>query len=164
MKYALKYALAWLCIAVVFSTVARAQEPAARWSKETADAWYADQPWLVGCNYIPRTAINQLEMWQGDTFDLATIDQELTWAQHTGFNTLRVFLHDKAYEADPAGFRQDQYHFRLGHPRGIADAQDLVPRHLPGGWHAVRPERSGFDPEVDRQRELRLQGPQGSRV
>jgi hypothetical protein len=40
-----------------------------RWSQEEANSWYAQLPWLVGCNFIPSTAINQLEMWQEDTFD-----------------------------------------------------------------------------------------------
>jgi hypothetical protein len=50
-------------------------------------------------------------MWQKDTFDPATIDRELGWAEKIGFTTTRVFLHDLAYEADPAGFKQriDQY-------------------------------------------------------
>ena len=37
---------------------------AERWTAEKASAWYASQPWLVGCNFAPSTAINQLEMWQ----------------------------------------------------------------------------------------------------
>src|SRR5579871_2748006 len=59
-----------------------AQEPAqpARWSRARAKAWYAEQSWLVGCNFIPSTAVNQLEMWQADTCDFATIDRELGWA------------------------------------------------------------------------------------
>jgi hypothetical protein len=100
-----------LCVAMfafftMVGSVAMAQEDSGRWSAQQANEWYAKQPWLVGCNYIPRTAINQLEMWQADTFDPKTIEQELGWAQHTGFNTLRVFLHDKAYEADPEGFKK----------------------------------------------------------
>jgi hypothetical protein len=77
-----------------------------RWSMEKANEWYARQPWLVGCNFIPSSAINQLEMWQAETFDPATIDCELRWAAKIGFNTVRVFLHDLAWEADPAGFKQ----------------------------------------------------------
>jgi len=61
-----------------------------RWSKTKADNWYDGQPWLVGCNFIPSTAINQLEMWQADTFDPKTIDKELGWAADIGFNTARV--------------------------------------------------------------------------
>ena len=39
-------------------------------------------------------------MWQADTFDPKTIDRELGWAQGLGMNTVRVFLHDLAWEAD----------------------------------------------------------------
>ncbi len=76
-----------------------------RWSAEQANTWYARQPWLVGCNYIPSTAINQLEMWQADTFDPDAIDRELGWAAGLGFNTLRVYLHDLAWVDDAAGFK-----------------------------------------------------------
>ena len=65
----------------------------------------AEQPWIVGCNFIPSTAVNQLEMWQADTFDLPTIERELGWAAGLGMNAVRVFLHDLAWHADPAGFR-----------------------------------------------------------
>lgn len=76
------------------------------WSAKQAQSWYKKQPWLVGANFLPSTAINQLEMWQADTFDTATIDKELGLAQSLGMNTMRVFLHDLAYEQDPAGFLQ----------------------------------------------------------
>lgn len=83
----------------------------APWTAERATRWYADQPWWVGCNFTPSNAINQLEMWQGDTFDPTTIDRELGWAASIGFNTVRVFLHDLAWQADPDGFkdRMDQF-------------------------------------------------------
>jgi hypothetical protein len=35
----------------------------------------------VGADFLPSTAINELEMWQADTFDPATIDRELGWAE-----------------------------------------------------------------------------------
>ncbi|MBN1402794.1 MAG: cellulase family glycosylhydrolase, partial [Anaerolineae bacterium] len=78
------------------------------------------QPWLVGCNFIPSTAINQLEMWQADTFDPATIDRELGWAADLGMNTVRVYLHDLAWQTDPAGFmaRLDQF-LAIAAGRGI---------------------------------------------
>jgi GH35 family endo-1,4-beta-xylanase len=82
-----------------------------RWSIEQARQWQEKQPWLVGCNYIPSTAVNQLEMWQADTFDLKTIDRELGWAQQLGFNSVRVFLHHLLWEQDRDGFlrRMDQF-------------------------------------------------------
>ncbi len=82
-----------------------------RWSAERANAWHAAQPWPSGCNYITSSAINQLEMWQGDTFDPVAIDRELGWAEGLGFSSVRVFLHDLAWAADRAGFlaRVDQF-------------------------------------------------------
>ncbi len=77
---------------------------AVMWSQEKAWDWYNDQPWLVGCNYLPSTACNQLEMWQSDTFDPETIDRELKWASEIGFNVVRVFLHDMMWEQDSRGF------------------------------------------------------------
>jgi hypothetical protein len=76
-----------------------------RWSEQKANAWYAQQPWLIGSNYIPKSAINQLEMWQEPTFDPAQIDKELAWAEAMGMNTMRVFLHDLLWQQGAAGFR-----------------------------------------------------------
>ena len=69
-----------------------------------ARAWYARQPWIVGCNYVPRTAANQLEMWQAETWRPDVIDEELAWAAALGLNAVRVFLHDLPWRDDPAGF------------------------------------------------------------
>ena len=77
-----------------------------RWSQKQANAWYAQQPWPVGSNYVPSDAINQLEMWQAATFDPQRIDVELGWAQNIGMNTMRVFLHDLLWQEDPQGFQQ----------------------------------------------------------
>lgn len=82
-----------------------------RWTLEQAAQWQREQPWLVGCNYIPSTAINQLEMWQAATFDLETIDRELGWAESLGFNSVRVFLHHFPWEQDRAGFLQRMEQF-----------------------------------------------------
>ncbi|HWB91242.1 MAG TPA: hypothetical protein VG605_05300, partial [Puia sp.] len=75
------------------------------WSKEKANAWYATKGWLRGCDFIPSTAINQLEMWQAPTFDAPTIDRELGYAQGIGLNCMRVFLHHVAWQEDPGGFK-----------------------------------------------------------
>ena len=84
---------------------------AARWSKTRAKDWYEKQPWLLGCNFIPSSAVNQLEMWQADTFDPPTIDRELGWAADLGCNSMRVFLHDLVWLHDRDGFKSriDQY-------------------------------------------------------
>ena len=75
------------------------------WSKEKANEWYATKGWLRGSNFIPSSAINQLEMWQAATFDPSTIDRELGYAQSIGFNAMRVFLHHVAWQEDPEGFK-----------------------------------------------------------
>ncbi|SDT13937.1 Cellulase (glycosyl hydrolase family 5) [Mucilaginibacter mallensis] len=97
------------CLFMVLSSVANAQKAKTQvskvWTPEKANAWYAGHAWLNGADYIPATAINQLEMWQADTFDSATIDRELGWAESIGFNTMRVFLHSVAWKEDPAGFK-----------------------------------------------------------
>ncbi|MBC8111699.1 MAG: cellulase family glycosylhydrolase [Verrucomicrobia bacterium] len=77
-----------------------------RWTVAKANAWYAKQPWLVGCNFIPSTAINELEMWQADTFDPITIDKELGMAENLGMNIIRVYLHDIPWEEDKEGFKK----------------------------------------------------------
>jgi len=82
-----------------------------RWSEQQARDWYARQPWLVGSNYNPASAINQLEMWQADSFDPKRIDLELGWAEGLGMNTMRVFLHDLLWQQDAEGFKKrlDQF-------------------------------------------------------
>ena len=78
-----------------------------RWTMEQAQAWYESHPWLAGANFVPSTAINQLEMWQAETFDPATIDRELGYAQSIGMNTMRVFLHDIDGIGNPDTARAD---------------------------------------------------------
>ena len=92
------------------------------WSKQKANSWYEKQEWLVGCNFIPSTAINQLEMWQAATFDTATINRELGLAGSIGMNTVRVYLHDLAWEQDSLGFldRMDTF-------LDIAQRHDIKP-------------------------------------
>ena len=76
-----------------------------QWSVEKATEWYNAHDWITGANFVPSTAINQLEMWQAETFDSATIDRELGWAEGIGFNAMRVFLHSIAWKQDPQGFK-----------------------------------------------------------
>lgn len=83
----------------------------APWPAQKANDWYAKKGWLVGANYNPATAINQLEMWQADTFDPETIDRELGWARELGFNSMRVYLHHMLWEQDSKGLleRMEKY-------------------------------------------------------
>jgi hypothetical protein len=92
------------------------------WTKQAANSWYSKEPWLVGSNYLPAYAINQLEMWQAGTFDPKRIDLELGWAQGLGMNTMRVFLHDLLWEQDSEGFKK-----RINTFLTIADKHKIKP-------------------------------------
>jgi len=98
-------------LAFAISATSAAAGRTARWTEQKANAWYAQQPWLVGSNYTPRSAINQLEMWQEATFNPEQIDQELGWAESLGMNTMRVFLHDLLWQQDADGLKKriDQF-------------------------------------------------------
>ncbi|WP_293880988.1 cellulase family glycosylhydrolase [Sphingomonas sp.] len=101
----------------IVATPAQARD---RWSEAQANGWYATQPWLVGSNYTPATAINQLEMWQEATWDPKRIDYELNLAQGIGMNTMRVFLHDQLWQQDPEGFKRRVSEFlTIAHRHGI---------------------------------------------
>ena len=97
----LKRTLLALLLLFVAAGATKAQS---RWTEAAAADWYAKQAWLVGSNYIPADAINELEMWQAETFDAKRIDLELGWAEAIGLNTMRVFLHDLPWQQDAAGF------------------------------------------------------------
>jgi hypothetical protein len=92
------------------------------WTSKQAKAWYKKQPWLVGPNFLPSTAINQLEMWQEETFDTVSIDKELGLAESIGMNTARVFLHDLPHQQDSLGF-----YLRINKFLEIADRHKIKP-------------------------------------
>jgi Cellulase (glycosyl hydrolase family 5) len=99
-----KFVFTIILMAALSANVALAQRT--RWPEQKANTWYAQQPWLVGSNYIPKSAINQLEMWQEATFNPTEIETEFIWAEAIGMNTMRVFLHDLLWDQDAAGFRK----------------------------------------------------------
>jgi Cellulase (glycosyl hydrolase family 5) len=110
------------CVFIALLLQLTAAHAAGRWTDARANAWYRQQPWLVGANYVPATSINQLEMWQEATFDPARIDLELGWAEGAGMNTVRVFLHDLLWQQDAAGFRS-----RISKFLEIADKHRIRP-------------------------------------
>ena len=95
-----------LIVSILFASSNFVLAQTSRWTEEKAKTWYSQQPWLVGSNYIPTDAINQLEMWQASTFNPGQIDKELGWAEDMGMNTMRVFLHDLLWQENPAGFKE----------------------------------------------------------
>ena len=104
-----------LLLSILILSAADSASIGPRWTSEQAAEWYREQGWLVGANFIPSTAVNQLEMWQAETYDTSTIDRELGFAEGAGMNVMRVFLHDLAWQADSAGFKS-----RVGRFLGIA--------------------------------------------
>ncbi|MCY3023047.1 MAG: cellulase family glycosylhydrolase [Planctomycetota bacterium] len=95
-----------LTLAATALCAAESAPAPAPWPAERAREWSDKQPWLVGCNFLPSTAVNDVEMWQKDTFDPATADKELAWAQKIGFNSVRVFLNYVVWKDDPEGFKK----------------------------------------------------------
>ena len=92
--------------AVILESAMAFGQMRARWSEQQANDWYAKQPWLVGANFIPSDAINQLEMFQAATFNPALNDKELGLGESIGMNTMRVFLQDQLWQQDPEGFKK----------------------------------------------------------
>lgn len=90
------------------------------WSEQQANDWYRQQAWPCGFNYLPRTAVNWTELWQADTFDPPTIDQELGWAQAIGYNQLRINLPFIVWRADRDGLLA-----RIDHFLTLADAHEI---------------------------------------
>ncbi len=93
-----------------------------RWSEAQANQWYQRQPLLLGANFVPSDASNELEMWQAETFNPAEIDREFGWAESLGMNTMRVFLHNLPWEQDVAGFKN-----RIDQFLGIAARHHIRP-------------------------------------
>ena len=78
---------------------------ATRWTVDKAEQWGTENGWLRGSNFNPSTAINQLETWQAESFDTASINRELGWAAGIGMNVMRVYLHHLVWQIDQEGFK-----------------------------------------------------------
>jgi hypothetical protein len=102
----LKTLIAAIAASLFLSAAARADDAIGRWPASRAWQWYEKLPWLAGCNFLPSTAVNDVEMWQAETFDPKTIDRELGWAQDLGFNTVRVFINFVVWKADAEGLKK----------------------------------------------------------
>lgn len=110
--------LAFIVILIAHDSYAQSER--AVWNKEKANEWYKHYGWLRGCDFIPHTAINQLEMWQAESFDTTAIDTDLKYAQSIGLNCMRVFLHHAAWEADKEGFKERMAtYLSIAHRHGV---------------------------------------------
>jgi hypothetical protein len=127
MKFRLRVIIT-LIVLIIFSGCKSNKKPslenntniAGVWSIEKAQEWGNSVPWYRGSDFIPSSAINQLEMWQAETFDPVTIDRELGWAEGLGFNCMRVYLHHLVWEVDSAGFKN-----RMNEYLSIADKHGI---------------------------------------
>jgi len=99
-----------------------ANAPRARWSEQQAWDYMNHEPWPVGSNFLPKDAINQLEMFQKETYDPAEIDKEFGWAESAKMTTMRIFLHDLLWQQDAQGFSE-----RLDNMLGIAAKHHIKP-------------------------------------
>lgn len=119
----LRNSLAAAVLALCFgSTYLRANSPRERWTEEQAWTYMRANPWPVGSNFLPVDAINELEMFQRETYNPAEIDKEFGWAESAGMNTMRIFLHDLLWQQDAAGFKQ-----RLDNLLAIAARHHIKP-------------------------------------
>ena len=91
-----------------------------RWTESAANAWWSERPWVCGFNFLPSSAVNILEMWRRETFDLETIERELGWAGEIGFNSVRVNLHYLVWKHDRDGLLE-----RLDSLMGVADRHGM---------------------------------------
>jgi hypothetical protein len=162
-----------------FAAHAVSQTPQ-RWTADHANQWYAQQPWLVGANYIPSDAINELEMFQAPTFNPALNDKELGLAESIGMNTARVFLQDQLWKQDPEGFKKRLDEFLAiaakHHIRPLLVLFDscwetdphLGPQHppIPGvhnsGWVQSPGKQRLMDPAVQPELEAYVEGVVGA--
>lgn len=101
---------------------AHANPPRARWTEDQAWTYMRGQAWPLGSNFLPTNAINQLEMFQKETFDPGEIDKEFGWAEAAGMTTMRVFLHDLLWQQDAEGLKQ-----RVGDLLTIAAKHHIKP-------------------------------------
>lgn len=169
-----------LVLTLAVSSAGFAQDAGDRWPEAKANAWYAKQQWLVGANFVPSDAINELEMFQAATFDPSEIDREFGWAESIGMNTMRVFLQDQLWEQDPQGFKHRLDVF-LGiaakhHIRPLLVLFDscwetdphLGPQHppIPGvhnsGWVQSPGKKRLLDPAVEPQLKAYVEGVVGA--
>ena len=93
-------------IALAGMLVSCAEAGDGRWSAEKARAWWDATEWPVGCCYVPTYAINQLEMWQEDTFNPQVLDSEFAFCEDLGFNLVRIYLHELLWFQDAKGFKE----------------------------------------------------------
>eukprot|EP01064_Diplonema_japonicum_P030929 TRINITY_DN538_c1_g2_i1.p1 TRINITY_DN538_c1_g2~~TRINITY_DN538_c1_g2_i1.p1 ORF type:complete len:452 (+),score=54.52 TRINITY_DN538_c1_g2_i1:48-1358(+) len=83
-----------------------------RWSVEEAWAWQKKVGWMIGGNFVPSNAVNQIQMFSEEGFDVTLIEKEIKIAAKKGnMNAMRVFLHNLLFEDNKEAYftRLDKY-------------------------------------------------------
>ena len=114
-----------LTLALLMASLCAAAAPnpaRERWTPQQAWSYMHAQPWPLGANFLPASAMNQLEMFQPRSFDPAEIDREFGWAEQSGMTTMRIFLHDLLWQQDPQGFVE-----RIDRVLELADKHHIHP-------------------------------------
>jgi hypothetical protein len=113
-----------------------------RWTADQGVKWQVSKGYQAGVNFVPSNAVNELEMFQKETYDGVTIDRELSFAQTMGFNTLRVFLHNILWDLGSDDFlnRLDNF-LSIASKRGFSTMFVL----LDSCWNAY--PKAGTQPE-----------------
>ena len=91
-----------------------------RWLKERAWQWFVLGP-MRGCTYRPAGVDSWNAMWQSDVAKLAATDDDLTKAQETGCDGLRIRFDYAAWKADP-----DQFCKRVADFLALADRHNMT--------------------------------------
>ena len=87
-----------LLVSVIFTTLLCARDI---WTPKQANEWYNGLPYLAGVNYVPSYAVNAIEVWSDETFDIKTIERELLLLKSINMNVIRIFLNDKVHQHNP---------------------------------------------------------------
>ncbi len=107
---------------------------AGRWGHRRIWDWYNQLGAVKGVNYVPRYAVNSVEMWMADTFDTDCIDQELGWAREAGYTAIRVPLQYAVWADDPDGFMDRVERFMdIARDNGLRVVPVLFDDFSPGG-------------------------------
>ena len=87
-----------VALAAVLVSGARAERQGP-WTKERAWEWYNAQPWIRGCNYMPASCANHIDLWQeyGSEARFEEMEREMALMEKDGFNAVRLLLGDYGF-------------------------------------------------------------------
>ena len=130
-----------LLILLSISTCAQARDV---WSPEKANEWFKKQPYRAGVNYVPSYAINSIEFWQNESFNIDVIEKELALMSSVGFNAVRIFLSDIVWKyQEREAMKNLESCFMAA---GKTSYENRKPKELPDGLDGKRKSNRAVDP------------------